>query len=94
VVLTTKKDTPPTPKNSTANPKNMNNAATPRFFAGSQRPPRAVVNIRPSTDSAAKDIKSKPMRNQQSAASAVLHVANPGMSAYLHTRLCGSVNCC
>src|SRR5205085_7954240 len=64
VVLTTKKDTPPAPKNSTGKLQNMNKAATPRFFSpGVNAWSRAVVNIRPRTDSAAKDNKSNPMRN-------------------------------
>jgi hypothetical protein len=42
----------------------MNRAATPRFFSpGVNACSRAEVNIRPSTDSPAKDNKSKPVRN-------------------------------
>jgi len=64
VTLTTKRQTPAAPKNSTGKLQNINKAATPKFFLpGVNACSRAVVNISPRTDNAAKDSKRRPTRN-------------------------------
>jgi hypothetical protein len=64
MVLTAKKHTPAALKNSMGKLQSANKAATPKFFSpGVNACSRAVVNIRPRTDNAAKDSKSRPTRN-------------------------------
>ena len=63
-MLTIKEHTPAAPKNSTGKLQNMNKAATPKLFSpGVSACSRSVVQIRPRTDNAPKNSKSRPTRN-------------------------------